>query len=237
MMINTKRNMILLFILSIILSSVYKDVLSQTTSTISLSTEDSQKFLIHMSEELSVVKSVQSDFIQKNIISSFSEPLISKGEFCFLSPDKLRWEILEPEFSVIIYNKGDVAKYTIADGEIKKSGKKAEAIIKESFAETISWITGDFKQTGEKYEISVLLNSDATIRLTPKNKKIAKHLSSVEIKVSREDYSVRGIIVREPKGDCSEIEFMNVRRDLLKDEELFDPQKPKINTEKISIDK
>jgi outer membrane lipoprotein-sorting protein len=163
--------------------------------------------------------SLVGDFVQRKRLSLFRDEVRSTGRFQLRSPDKLRWEYLKPDPSVII-----LAGHTVtvkAPGQKpatydlrKQAGLKAllEKLLAALGPATLKSATQDFdlKVTGPQ-----------ALQLTPKGD-LAKHLVSMEMRFDA-TWQVASLSWREKNGDRTDVTFAGLRRNVKIDDAAFKP--------------
>ena len=202
-----------------------------------LSPSQQDEFLKNISKNFEEINTLKTDFIQVRYLDIFLEPLTAQGICYFEKPEKLRWELLQPYPSIMVYNKKQVAKFDFNDGKLRKLHLDTDDIMREILGQITSWMKGDFTQTSDIYTLSVFKGKDYLLTFTPKSKEMAKNIQSIELSLNPVSQHVTKVTIREKKEDRIEISFLNEVINVKFEDTLFDLDKPKLNQKlKAEID-
>ncbi|HEY3358513.1 MAG TPA: outer membrane lipoprotein carrier protein LolA, partial [Polyangia bacterium] len=158
-----------------------------------------------------------ADFTQRKRLSLFKDELTSKGSLKFKRPNRLRWEYVAPEKSVILF---DGARVTVrapgAPPEVYDLAKQPG--MQAVFDRILVWLgRGSLADAAKDYDVKVV--GPAALRLTPKGS-LAKHLIDVEMRFDAA-WQLAYVQVREKSGDQTQITFTNLRRNVKLDDAVF----------------
>jgi outer membrane lipoprotein-sorting protein len=191
-------------------------VLAQTD----LSPSAQQKFLLQVEKNLKKSQTIESNFIQEKHLSLFNDVLVSQGLFAFAAPDRLRWEITKPFHSLLIMNGREVSKYDFPDG---KNPHKLQFPAASALSEVLNQIAdihqGKFSEEEKNYDIEV--DEGKTLILVPKNPRMRKMVSRIEIGFSPSLDSIASVVIRENGGDFTRIVFESDRLNPALPDSLF----------------
>jgi outer membrane lipoprotein-sorting protein len=169
--------------------------------------KDTAAFRAKMEAQSKLINTQESDFVQEKYLSVMSEKIITKGHFCFKKPNMLRWEYTDPLKYLIVTNKdkmyikdkGKVSKYDINSNKMFKS-------INEMMVSTVNGNllnNKDYKAKyyeGEKYFL---------LEMVPLQKATKDFLKTIQLYISKSDYSVEKVKMIEPSEDYTTIDFTN----------------------------
>lgn len=164
-----------------------------------------QKELAKLSEN---TKTIQSTFIQEKHLSFLTENIISKGEFCFQSPNQLRWEYSEPFDYIIVFNNKNILikdenKLSTFDTESNKMFSEINNMM-------IGSIQGSLFTDSERFNVKYLENSTQyLLQLDPKLPEMKSMIKTIEIYIDKSDISVSSIKMIESSDDYTSIKFIN----------------------------
>ena len=165
-------------------------------------------FLIRLEKNLKNSRTIQSKFTQEKHLSLFNDALISRGLFAFAAPDRLRWEVTEPFHSLLIMNGREVAKYDFPDG---KNPRKLQFPAANALSEVLQQIAdihqGKFEAEAKNYDIEVYQGETARMTLVPKDPRMKKMISQIDIGFSKGLDRVASVVIREKGGDFTRIVF------------------------------
>lgn len=192
-----------------------------------LSATETHQFLNKMVTVLKPLHSFQAEFTQERQMAILTEPIISKGVCRFEEPNKLRWEIVAPYHSILIYNKEQIAKFEARKGQIKKLQLGAADIMREILKQIISWMKGDFNAAQKMYDVTVVKQAgDFKIVLIPKAKELLNNILSIELSVAGSKHHVTAVVIRESAQDLTTIRFFNQKDNLNFSDQVFDLSEP-----------
>lgn len=158
-----------------------------------------------------------ADFTQRKRLSLFKDELVSKGSLKFKRPQRLRWEYVTPEPSVILFDGARViVKAPDAPPEVYDLAKQPGMQV--VFDRILVWLgRGSLADATKDYEVKVV--GPAALRLIPKGS-LAKHLIDVEMRFDTA-WQLAFVHVREKSGDQTQITFANLKRNVKLDDSLF----------------
>ena len=197
---------------------------SEEYQTLDIDTQ--QKKLKLIENKLGSIKTLRTNFTQKRHMSLFLDVLSSEGILFFQKPDLLRWELRAPYQSIMIFNKGDVAKFQLKDGKLKKLKSGMEDLMRGVLKQILSMMQGNFKKVSESYSIEVKEGTDYLLLMHPKSEGMAKAISFIELHVSKSSFHMERIVIREPTDDYLEIIFTNNQEDGSLNSGLFNTENP-----------
>ena len=152
--------------------------------------------------------SIESDFVQVKNLAVLSEKITSKGAFCFMKQNNLRWEYKEPYKYVIVINKD---KILIKDenNKVKKYDMNANKVFKEINDIMISCVNGDILKSN-KFSIHYFENDKGyKLELVPLVKSMKESLKKINMYFDKNVTSVIKLEMIENGDDTTTIDFMN----------------------------
>lgn len=160
---------------------------------------------INLASEKTVTLS--ADFTQVKEMSFMEEKAVSSGKFYFKKEKQLRWEYTEPFNYAIILNNGRIR---IMD---EGRSKDFDAGSNKMFLEISNVMTGmvngtllnSSQFTATWYEAAGYFIAD----LVPMETTMKEYLSHIEIRISRQDFTVEELKMFERSGDNTHITFHN----------------------------
>ena len=191
-----------------------------------LSPDEQERFLKLVEGNLSPIRSLWTEFLQEKHLEIFTEVVKAKGRCIFQSPDRVRFEFIEPFKSVLIVKDGKLSKYERLEGKWQKLETGQPQIILMVIDHITSWIRGRFAEKQDVYEIAVEKSDHARIILSPKNEKFREHIKSIELVMTKGEKGLKQIIIREPGGDYTQITFINEKRNIDIPAAVFDGSGP-----------
>lgn len=152
--------------------------------------------------------SLESDFTQVKNLSMLSEKIVSKGHFCFLKQNNLRWEYYEPYKYIIVINK---EKILIKDenSKVKKYDMNSNKVFKEINDIMISCVNGNILRS-VKFNISYFENDKGyKLELIPLNRAMKESLKKINMYFDKNVTSVIKLEMVENGEDMTTIDFTN----------------------------
>jgi len=185
---------------------------------------DSNKTQVDLSKLTENTKSIQSKFIQEKHLSFLTENIISKGEFYFQSPNKLRWEYSSPFNYIIVFNDKNI----LIKDENKLSSFDTESnkMFNEINNMMIGSIQGSLFTDNERFNVKYLENSTQyLLELDPKLQEMKSMIKLIKIYIDKSDISVSKIKMIESSDDYTSIKFINRKMNQPIDNEKFNLSK------------
>ncbi|MDT8317022.1 MAG: outer membrane lipoprotein carrier protein LolA [bacterium] len=189
-----------------------------------LGVKEQEERLKLIEDKLGSIKSLRTDFTQKRHMSLFMDVLSSNGILYFQKPDRLRWELTQPYQSIMIFNRGDVAKFQIKDGKLTRLNSGMEDLMRGVLRQILAMMQGDFEKVSQSYNIEVEVGSDYLLSMTPKDEGMSKTITSLELHIDISSLHMRKIIIREPGQDYLEIIFTAHKDDIPLAKDLFNTE-------------
>lgn len=178
---------------------------------------NAKKDLAKLSEN---TQSIQSKFIQEKHLSFLTENIISKGEFYFQSPNKLRWEYSEPFEYIIVFNDKNI--YIKDENKISTFDTKSNKMFAEINNMMIGSIQGDLFTDSERFNVKYYENANQyLLDLEPKLPEMKSMLKTIKIYIDKSDISVAKIKMIESSDDYTSIDFTERKLNQTIDNERF----------------
>ncbi len=160
-----------------------------------------------VNEVASKTNSINTEFIQEKNLTFLDEMIISKGILLYKKPDMLRLEYTSPYTYLLILNEGKLLIKS-DDSEIKVN-LESSRMFNEINDLIINSIQGKILNMPD---LSTLFyeNSDSFfIQLWPEQEELKKFIKTIELFISKKDYTVTDFKVIELSDDYTLIKFVN----------------------------
>ncbi len=180
----------------------------------------SQELLSSLRESRASYDAVAVHFTQSKHLMLLDVKLESEGIIFFQRPKLLRYEIIAPFQSLLLYNGKKVRSYAFSEGQWRLLRSPGAATVGKVFRQLGSWMQGDFSADQEMFEINVHPSEQGggRIDLVPRSDTLREFIQSIELTVEKAaDYRVSRVTIRESDTD---------RTVLLFTQELNNPQIP-----------
>ena len=163
-----------------------------------------RKLFAEKSQEFNTLK---SDFVQEKSIYLLENHIISNGSFQYKRDGKLRMEYFKPYSYLFVLNNDKVMiKNNQKQTNINANSNKLFKLISQI---TVDCINGNILSS-KQFKTSILENSNSyRITLIPKLKELNSLLSEIVILISKKDYTVETIEMKEVSNDFTLMTFSN----------------------------
>lgn len=198
-----------------------------------LSAEEQNKILKTITENLSAVANLKSEFKQIRYMEVLVEPLVSEGLCYFEKPDKLRWELTEPYQSILIYNDDQVAKFNVHDDKLEKLNLGAKDLMRAILKQIISWMQGDFSEAVNIYNLKIYKSETYKLELIPKSEELIKSIQSIEMVFNEDLKNISTVKINETNNNYITIKFINERKNISLNKQIFDLNQPLLFSKSI----
>lgn len=149
-------------------------------------------------------------FSQRKHLDILDVDLMSEGMIFFSRPGSVRYEILSPVRSLMVYDGRKVRCYAFSEGKWRLLNNPGATAIGQVLRQIGRWIQGDFDADRKMFEISVVPSqTGGCIHLVPRSEAVSRFIRRVEIYVEKtsDDYGVSRVIIRESDVDLTEMRF------------------------------
>jgi len=167
------------------------------------------------------IETLSGDFIEEKRLVMLKEPVVLKGRFYYIRPDRLRWEHLTPEKQGFSVSNGRGSKWHQDISKAIPFELDSSPAIRRFVDQVLSWIRGDFSGTNEKYRIAVSSKSPVSVILIPISEGEKAFLDRILITFSSDLRHVQSVDIHEKDGDASRIRFTQVRINQVLEPGLF----------------
>lgn len=153
-----------------------------------------------------------ASFTERKELNLLAKPVISKGEFFYSRPNRVRWEYKEPEHKVFVITEDLYTAYYPAL-------KRAEEVpIKKFVGKRLFRFLGVGQKIGDLaryYDFSLAPESDVKgthlLRLTPRKRTVRDRMSEMKIWVDDQSFLPRQLQYVESDGDSTLLTFENMQ--------------------------
>ncbi len=152
-------------------------------------------------------KTIDSDFKQYKHLDILENDMESSGHFSYSSPNKVRWEYLQPYKYLIVMNSGTM--WINNGSKTKKYDTQSNKMFKEINDLMVGMLQGKILKS-DKFNVSFDENNKQILaNLTPKTPEMKEFISSMHLYFDKKDYLVKKIKMLELSGDYTLIKFYN----------------------------
>ncbi len=169
--------------------------------------------LKELTKARSSLKTLVCSFTQERVLSLFASTITSKGELSLVRPDRLRWELFPPD-SIIYWVTPEGIAYRSPQGAGKVSSSAAGALA-SVLDDILVVLGGDMGTLRSRYDITFeRATSSLTLHLAPQKPEVAKIIQRLTIVLESDLQSPRSLVLEEPGGDRSSIQFTDVKKNV-----------------------
>ena len=166
-------------------------------------------------------ENMSCSFVQTKESVMLQEKMVSSGRMYFSSPDKVRWEYVEPLSRVFIMN-GEEAVF-IADGKKQKVDLSKNRMFRGISQVMMLGLSGSPLLSDNDFSVEVRETALMwEVTMTPKKKDMARFMAEVRLVLRKTDCLVTRVTIVEPGGDLTCIELKDIDLQTTADEEKFD---------------
>ncbi|MFO7614933.1 MAG: outer membrane lipoprotein carrier protein LolA [Bacteroidales bacterium] len=152
-------------------------------------------------------QSITSDFTQEKEMSFLEEKVTSTGKFYFQKENRLRWEYQKPYHYVIILNNNRIR--IIDEGEVKDYDAGSNRMFVEISGVMSGLVNGTLLQSDKFGQTWHEAAGYYRVVLLPKETMMKDFLAKIDLKLSKQDFSVDELKMFEKSGDYTLITFRN----------------------------
>lgn len=190
-----------------------------------LAADESAALLKKISQHLGAVRSFDANFVQEHHLALYLDVLTARGVSAFQSPDRFRWEMTAPYRSILVYNRGAVAKFEERSGGMTYVESGTYDLLRNLMGQMTAWMRGDFQDAQTRFSLRALVGPEYQLELIPKAKEMLQYVRGIEIYLHKDPISIARIVIREPEEDFIEIRFEHVRQNSSPADALFDTKR------------
>lgn len=163
-----------------------------------------------ISRTASGIKTLAGSFRQERRLAMLARPAVSTGRFYCMKPDKLRWELINPEPSGFLVN-GDLAKqWKGKEGPSDAFETKQNPLIKLIVDQVFAFTTADLEWLEQRYGINVVQDDPIVLKLVPRSSKEKQYIDHLRISFEPGTNYVHVVYILEKSGDSTRIEFFDL---------------------------
>lgn len=166
------------------------------------------------------INSLKSDFIQEKSISMLENKIISEGSFIYKKYNKLRMEYRKPySFLFVMENDKVTTKNNQQKSSVSTNSNKLYKMISQM---TINCVTGNVLNSKD-FDIDISENAKVYyLVLKPRQKLLKSLFDRIDILISKKDFTVDKLELKETSGDNTTLIFTNKMLNAPVNDEVFD---------------
>jgi len=171
-------------------------------------TNDVAAFLKRLGETTVKAETLFVEYAQERHLSLFEEPLRTEGYLCFQKPNSIRWEVTKPYRSILVSTGNTAAQFEQTDGRWKRLDLSYMKSIPNFVGGMAMFLEGRYAERQQDYEFALRKDGDTVLVLKPKQKAAGQFISAFELHFTEDlTAGARQVVMRQPDGDWTSIEF------------------------------
>lgn len=174
-------------------------------------TERLRALIDRVKHEQKGLETLEAQFVQRQESSMLVTPEVSRGEFSYAAPDRVRWEYVSPKpISVVIDGTEMTTWYRdLGKAEQIRIGRYSNQVFKYLGA------SGSLETLIDYFRVSVTFPKEAgkpyKLYLAPRYERIAKRLESMTLEIDPDRYLPVRLMYVAADGDLTEYTFRNFK--------------------------
>jgi len=151
------------------------------------------------------VGTLHAKFRQVKTIALLREPLVSTGELTYERPDRVRWEVKTPD--PLVVEMSSTGLRAGPPGEVQEIDAGAAVRL---FGDLAGLFTASQEYASTRFSIAAGSAGAGSFLLTPRDPTVSQVIASIELDTDPKLGLPRRAVLREPDGDRTEIELLNI---------------------------
>lgn len=195
----------------------------QTPPGKELSPDQVQELLRHLQKNMTGLSSLRTRFIQVNDLQILEHPVITRGQFLFIPPFQVRFDIEQPYQSVILVNDQKLARYEKMGDDWHKLRPVSQEALIVVMKQTAGWLSGRYDLSDDApFALTATAGQITTIVLTPRIDAIKKNIDRIELRWNADRTQLAELLIFQSNGDRTLIRFLDEIRNATYPAQLFD---------------
>ena len=173
--------------------------------------EERAQFLEKMREQQQRIQSVRATVVQRKRNPLLKEEAVSEGTLLYQRPNRLRWEVITPQRTIILVDGYTLLTYRPDRQEAERRDLRDDFASRAAVEFLTAAMDLDLAEIEKRFQADVLREVEGTVlRLTPRSPLVAQVVASATISLPDGDAVPRRIVVTGQKGDRTETTLSQV---------------------------
>jgi hypothetical protein len=165
-------------------------------------------------------RALAARWVQTKHLSLLAEPLVTRGQFAFRTPDQVLWRVDDPPITVRIDGQG----IHLPDLPGVKDEVAALAPFSSMMRQLSGLFTGSLSGVRNTFEVTAAPQQGAIhVHLVPREQQWQRMFRSIDVSFAAPEWVVATIHIEEALGDSLDITFVDVHRNDALANAAFDP--------------
>lgn len=185
--------------------------------------QTAEEVVSQLEKTLLSTQTLQARFEHHFYSAVVSKPLKEKGKLYFQKPDRMRWEYVDPEHNIYLFEGDRYQYYFVEDnqlmrGSISDEGHESEILYLLTGQKNIS----DF-YTSELCTFPTDNPQNAQIKLIPKQKEDGSYLL---LEIDKNEWLIHKIVFMDWEGNKTEFQFQKIKVNASLPKNIFELELP-----------
>ena len=168
------------------------------------------------------VKTVSARFTQHKHLKILAKPLQSTGRFVFAAPDSIRWEYEAPLRSVLLMDKGKLARWAKrGEAWVPDAAARVETM-RVVVAEIQGWLLGRFEQS-KTFSAALEPGNPARVVLTPNDPAMADFIQRIVLTLAGRPGELASVEIVESASARTVLDFEDSQLNPALPPDAFEP--------------
>lgn len=190
------------------------------SAQVQLSVEQQNELISSVTKITSSMQTMKCSFVQQKTMAMLMEPTVSKGVMYYVSPDKMRWEYIEPYQFALVFNGEKIIR--IKEGKAEVLDANQGKMYKSLADLMIGCVVGNKLFDTSAFDM-VFYDEGSfwKMEMTPKRRDMKRMISQLVFYFYKTKSIVSQVEYRESNGDTTMIRFEDVQMNEVVEMSLF----------------
>jgi outer membrane lipoprotein carrier protein len=190
------------------------------SAQVQLSVEQQNELISSVTKITSSMQTMKCSFVQQKTMAMLLEPTVSKGVMYYVSPDKMRWEYIEPYQFALVFNGEKIIR--IKEGKAEVLDANQGKMYKSLADLMIGCVVGNKLFDASAFDM-VFYDEGSfwKMEMTPKRRDMKRMISQLVFYFDKTKSIVSQVEYRESNGDTTMIRFEDVQMNEVVEMSLF----------------
>ena len=190
------------------------------SAQVQLSVEQQKELISSVTKITSSMQTMKCNFIQQKTTAMLMEPTVSKGVMYYVSPDKMRWEYIEPYSFALVFNGEKIIRIREGKAEVLEAN---QGKMYKSLADLmIGCVLGNKLFDTSAFDM-VFYDEGSfwKMEMTPKRRDMKRMINQLVFCFDKTKSIVSQVEYIESNGDTTMIRFEDVQMNEIVETSLF----------------
>ncbi len=168
--------------------------------------------LTGLQERMSLVKTIQTDFVQEKTLSLFNQKVHLKGKIFIQKPGMLAWKVSSPMRYALVINGTDISQWDQDTDQIQSVALARNPSFQVAIQQMQNWFSGSYKSMQGEYYINLISQQPLTLEFIPQEKSAARNfIHKVTVIFQADQEYINEISILEKNGDSTLLKFIDAK--------------------------